>query len=61
MCICGALPEEQDRRQPYEFDIDVHADVTAATHDDVKTTLSKTPSNCGANIVSGANNQTDWF
>lgn len=35
MCICGALPEEQDRRQPYEFDIDVHADVTAATHDDV--------------------------
>ena len=35
MCICGALPEEQDQRQPYEFDIDVHADVTAATHDDV--------------------------
>ncbi|MEM8705664.1 MAG: dihydroneopterin aldolase [Actinomycetota bacterium] len=35
MCICGALPEEQERRQPYEFDIDVHADVTAATHDDV--------------------------
>ena len=35
MCICGALPEEQDRRQPYEFDIDIHADVVAATHDDV--------------------------
>ena len=35
MCICGALREEQDRRQPYEFDIDIHADVVAATHDDV--------------------------
>ena len=33
-CICGALPEEQDRRQPYEFDIDITADVTAATRSD---------------------------
>ncbi|MEO0493256.1 MAG: dihydroneopterin aldolase [Actinomycetota bacterium] len=35
MCICGALPEEQGRPQPYEFDVDIHADVRAATHDDV--------------------------
>jgi dihydroneopterin aldolase len=34
MCICGALPEEQNRRQPYEFDVDVVADVTAATESD---------------------------
>ena len=34
-CICGALPEEQNRRQPYEFDVDIAADVDAATHSDV--------------------------
>lgn len=34
LCLCGALPEEQDRRQPYEFDVDVVADVTAATASD---------------------------
>ena len=33
-CICGALPEEQDRRQPYEFDIDLIADVEPATRSD---------------------------
>ena len=33
-CICGALPEEQDRRQPYEFDIDIVADVSVATTTD---------------------------
>ena len=33
-CICGALPEEQDRRQPYEFDVDIVADVTPATRSD---------------------------
>ena len=33
-CICGALPEEQDRRQPYEFDIDIVADVELATRSD---------------------------
>lgn len=33
-CLCGALPEEQDRRQPYEFDIEMTADV-AATDSDV--------------------------
>lgn len=30
-CLCGALPEEQDRRQPYEFDVDIVADVKPAT------------------------------
>jgi len=33
-CLCGALPEEQNRRQPYEFDIEMTADV-AATESDV--------------------------
>lgn len=30
-CLCGALPEEQDRRQPYEVDLDITADVARAT------------------------------
>ena len=34
LCICGALPEEQDRRQPYEFDVDIVADVAPATRSD---------------------------
>ena len=34
MCLCGALPEEHSRRQPYELDIDVSADVDAATQSD---------------------------
>jgi len=34
LCLCGALPEEQDRRQPYEFDVDVIADVTPALTSD---------------------------
>ena len=33
-CLCGALPEEQDRRQPYEIDLDVVADVEASTRSD---------------------------
>ncbi len=33
-CLCGALPEEQHRRQPYEFDIEMTANV-AATESDV--------------------------
>ena len=33
-CLCGALPEEQDRRQPYEFDLDIVADITEATASD---------------------------
>ncbi len=28
--ICGALPEERDRPQPLEIDLDVEADLTAA-------------------------------
>jgi len=35
MCICGALPEEQLRRQPYEFDIEITADVSSATGSDL--------------------------
>jgi len=34
MCLCGALPEEHNRRQPYEFDIDLVADIEAATTSD---------------------------
>ena len=33
MCLCGALPEEQNRRQPYEFDIDLVADLRAVHSD----------------------------
>ena len=32
-CLCGALPEEQERRQPYEFDIELTADVVATESD----------------------------
>lgn len=38
-CVCGALPEEQDRRQPYEFDIDVVADITATMTDELDDTI----------------------
>lgn len=38
-CICGALPSEQDRRQPYEFDIDVVAELTATTTDELADTI----------------------
>jgi dihydroneopterin aldolase len=38
-CICGALPEEQDRRQPYEFDVDIVADVGAVTSDNLDDTI----------------------
>jgi len=31
---CGALPEEQQRPQPLEVDIDLHLDLTLATHSD---------------------------
>ena len=30
LAFCGALPEEQQRRQPFDFDIDVHADLGPA-------------------------------
>lgn len=39
MCICGALPEEQNRRQPYEFDIDLMADLPATETDDLNDTI----------------------
>lgn len=32
--ICGALPEEQDRRQPLEVDLDIEADLDAAARTD---------------------------
>ena len=32
--FCGALPEEQQRPQPLEVDIDLHLDLTAATSSD---------------------------
>lgn len=38
--ICGALPEEQQRRQPLEVDLDVAADLTtAADSDDLDDTI----------------------
>ena len=38
-CICGALPDEQHRRQPYEFDIDVVADLAATATDVLDDTI----------------------
>ena len=38
-CVCGALSEEQDRRQPYELDIDVVADLPATTTDELADTI----------------------
>ena len=32
--ICGALPEERERAQPLEVDLDVHADLSAAAGSD---------------------------
>ncbi len=32
--LCGVLPEERDRVQPFEFDIDVHTDLTGPAADD---------------------------
>jgi len=39
LCICGANPEEQDRRQPYEFDIELTADLAAVSSDDLADTI----------------------
>jgi dihydroneopterin aldolase len=33
--LCGVLPEERDRRQPLEVDLDVKADLTRAVDDDM--------------------------
>lgn len=30
LAFCGVLPEEQERRQPFEVDLDVMADLSAA-------------------------------
>jgi len=32
--FCGLLPEERARRQPFEVDLDVHADLSAAAASD---------------------------
>ena len=32
--FCGALPEEQERRQPFQVDLDVEADLSAAAASD---------------------------
>jgi dihydroneopterin aldolase len=32
--FCGVLPEERERRQPIEVDLDVKADLTRAVEDD---------------------------
>ena len=32
--VCGALPEERDRTQPLEIDLDVHADLRPAGRSD---------------------------
>lgn len=38
--ICGALPEEQERAQPLEVDLDVHADLApAGVSDDLADTI----------------------
>jgi len=40
MGYCGVLPEEQARRQPLEFDLDIEADLSAAAaSDDLSDTL----------------------
>lgn len=38
--VCGALPEEQDRAQPLEVDLDIHADLgPAGASDDLDDTI----------------------
>jgi len=40
VAICGVLPEEKTRRQPFEVDLDVHADLsTASVSDDLADTV----------------------
>lgn len=39
LCVCGVLPEEQDHPQPFEFDIDVVADLAATTTGDLDDTI----------------------
>ena len=35
LAYCGALPEEQERRQPFEIDLDIEADLSTAGISDV--------------------------
>ncbi len=40
VCIVGVLPEERERPQPLEIDIDIYSDLSAAGHsDDLKDTV----------------------
>lgn len=40
MAFCGILPEELERRQPFEIDVDVDVDLrAAATSDDLDNTI----------------------
>lgn len=32
--VCGVLPEEQERAQPFEVDLDIHLDLAAAGESD---------------------------
>jgi dihydroneopterin aldolase len=34
MALCGALPEEHDRPQPFELDVDIHLDLSVAGNSD---------------------------
>lgn len=34
LVFCGVLPEEQARRQPFLFDLDIYLDLTTAGHSD---------------------------
>lgn len=34
LALCGVLPEERERQQPFEIDLDVEADLTAAGRTD---------------------------
>lgn len=38
-CVCGALASEQGCRQPYEFNIDLVADLPATTTDQLDDTI----------------------
>lgn len=40
LVYCGVLPEEQARRQPFEFDLDIELDMTeAGATDDLQATV----------------------
>lgn len=44
LAIHGVLPEERERAQPFEFDLDVHFDMTVASKsDDLDDTIDYSP------------------